>query len=163
MNDSDAGFRVPDDQPLGGPGANPYQPASVPAGQSAQAATGEYVLTQSERNVAIAMHLMMLASLFMLPVVPGLVIWLVTKKDSAFQDWQGKEVVNAQLSWFAYAFIGVILWVLITLATGGLAFCLIFILVPAATLVPLIFCILGAVAASNGKPYQYPMIFRVLK
>ena len=86
-------------------------------------------------------------------ILAPLVIWLVKKEESPFIDRQGKEALNFQISFSIY---GLIAWILCFILIGFLLF---------AIIIPLhiIFTIIAAVKANDGKNYQYPLCFRFLK
>jgi uncharacterized Tic20 family protein len=106
-------------------------------------------LSDSDRNFALTMHLSPLAGLLVWPLVClPLVLWLVKKDESVFADDHGREVVNMLLT-------GLVVWLLnITIIWFPIS------------LVWTIFIfsnmIRGAVAASNGEYFRYPMVFRFL-
>ncbi|MDZ8117374.1 DUF4870 domain-containing protein [Pontiella agarivorans] len=108
----------------------------------------------SERNWAMACHLSAVGG-YLLPyvlaqfVIP-LVIWLMKRDSGAFIDAQGKETVNFQLSLLLYA-------VVLTLSVIGLLL-----------LLPLVIfgfvCpIVGAVKASEGREFRYPLCIHFIK
>ena len=101
----------------------------------------------AERNWGVAMHLSPFAAMLVGPlIIAPLVIWLVRKGESSFNDDHGREVVNMGLS---YLLIGFLLsWTVI---------------VPIVLLVvAAINMIRGAIAASNGEYFRYPMTIRFI-
>jgi uncharacterized Tic20 family protein len=105
--------------------------------------------TKDECNLAMLSHLLGIFTGF----IGALVIWLIKKDDSAFVSAQAKEALNFQIT----VMIGfVIAWVLAFILLG-------LILMPILFVANLIFCILGAVAASKGKPYRYPLAIRLVQ
>ncbi len=109
-------------------------------------------LTESDRNFAIGMHLSPLVlSLFVFPLslLAPLVIWLVRRQESVFDDDHGREIINFVLSFLlwhlitAITFVGLILW-------------------PVLLVVALVSCIRGAIAAGSGEYFRYPMTIRFL-
>ena len=102
-----------------------------------------------DRNLAMLAHLLGIVSGF----VGALIIWLIKKDQSAYVDVQGKEALNFQ-STMLIAFVGA--WILMFILIGML-------LMPLLLIANLVFCILAAVAASNGKSYRYPVAIRLLK
>jgi uncharacterized protein len=106
--------------------------------------TGE---TQDSRNVAV---LVWVGTIFF-GFVPGLIVYLI-KKDDAYVLDQSKEALNwaitALIGWFAgviltFIFIGVLVFIVVGLSH-------------------LIFCVMGAVAASSGKTYRVPFAIRLI-
>jgi uncharacterized Tic20 family protein len=102
-----------------------------------------------DRNIAMLAHLLGIVSGF----VGALIIWLIKKDQSAYVDDQAKEALNFQIT-MLIAFVGA--WILMFVLIGML-------LMPLLLVANLVFCILGAVAASNGKNYRYPVAIRLLK
>lgn len=88
-----------------------------------------------------------------------LIIWLVKKDTMPFVDDQAKEALNFNIT---IAIIFVILTVLsvVTLGIGlAIALPLMFIIGIAA----LVFIIMGAIKANEGKTYRYPFALRLIK
>lgn len=102
-----------------------------------------------DRNLAMLAHLLGMVTGF----IGALVIWLLKREQSPFVDEQGKEALNFQLT-MLIAVIGA--WMLMFVLIG-------FFLLPLLLLANFVFCILAAVAVSNGKPYRYPVALRLLK
>ena len=112
-------------------------------------------VTDADRNYAIAMHISVLLAAAVPPlIVAPLVVWLVRRNASVFDDDHGREVLNLLLSamilWTVFAIGGIL--------TLGLAWAAVLIW----TVVEVIGVIRGAVAAGNGEYFRYPMIFRFL-
>jgi len=100
------------------------------------------------RNIAV---LVWIGTIFF-GFVPSLIVYLI-KKDDAYVLDQSKEALNWSITVLIGWFIGII-------TTFILIGFLVFIIVVICTLV---FCILGAVAASGGKPYRVPFALRLIK
>jgi hypothetical protein len=107
--------------------------------------TGE---SQDSRNVAV---LVWVGTIFFW-FIPALIVYLI-KKDDAYVADQAKEALN----WSITALIGYFAGVILTFILIGV---LVFIVVGLAHLV---FCIMGAVAASNGQQYRVPFAIRLIK
>jgi uncharacterized Tic20 family protein len=110
-------------------------------------------VTESDRNFAIGMHLsplvLTILGLWPLSMVAPLVIWLIRRRESVFDDDHGREIINFVLSF--------LLWHLVLLITVvGM------ILWPVLWVVALVNCIRGAIAAGNGEYFRYPMTIRFL-
>ena len=87
--------------------------------------------------------------------IPSLIIYLIKKSEpnSEFDLDQAREALNFQITVaIAWVVCFTLMWVLI----GAL-------LVPLLILANLFFCILGAVKASNGQAYRYPLTLRLIK
>lgn len=109
--------------------------------------------TSSDRKKAIAAHLLGLSSFAGVPVVPTLVLWLITKDDSDFVADHGKEATNFQISILLYAIVG-----------GVLSMILIGIPIVIGVLVlQIVGMIMAAVAAGNSEYFRYPMCLRFIK
>lgn len=105
--------------------------------------------SNDDRNLAMLAHLLGIVSGF----IGALIIWLIKKDQSAFIDEQGKEALNFQIT----VMIGyVIAWILMFVVIGVF-------LIPVLLIGNLVFCILAAVAVSNGGHYRYPLVIRLLK
>ncbi len=88
------------------------------------------------------------------PVIGGiigtLIVWQVKKDDDPFIDQHGKRAFNFQLSMLLYA----------------AALCLTIIgvfLTPVVGILDIVFTIIAALRASDGKDYQYPLTIPFIK
>ena len=104
--------------------------------------------SQDSRNVAV---LVWVGTIFF-SFVPSLIVYLI-KKDDAYVLDQSKEALN----WSITVVIGWFAGVILTFILIGV---LVFIVVGLAHLV---FCIMGAVAASSGQQYRVPFAIRLIK
>ena len=104
-------------------------------------------LNDTDRNFAIAIHLSpLLAAIVPLAIFMPLILWLVRKDKSAFVDDHGRELVNFGISYFIFTLL--LFWT---------------ILIPIALwIVAIVNLIRGAVAASNGEFFRYPLTIRFL-
>lgn len=85
--------------------------------------------------------------------VPSLIIWLVFKDRGAFTNQEGKEALNFQITILGIYVIG---WILSLIVVG-------FLVVLAASVLSIIFSILGFMAAKDGTAYRYPFAVRLIK
>ncbi len=120
-----------------------------------QVATGQIQdgLSTTDRHWSMWTHLSVLLAFMVvgpLAAVAPLVMWLSRRDSSAFIDDHGREVMNMSIT-------GVLLF-LLGLLTGGIGM---IVWIPWA-IVTLIALIRGAVAASNGEYFRYPMTIRFL-
>ncbi len=107
-------------------------------------------VTNTERNCSVAMHLSPLVAFVFGPaVLAPLVLWLVRKDESAFNDDHGREMINSLLSFFLYHVVAAITII------GLLA-------LPVLYVVGIVNVIRGAIAASRGEYFRYPMTIRFL-
>ncbi len=109
-------------------------------------------LADTDRNFAIATHLSPFAwflGLGPLALAAPIVLWLVRRKQSVFNDDHGREIVNFGLTFFllhlllAVTVVGIVVW-------------------PVLWVVAVVNMIRGAVAAGNGEYFRYPMTIRFL-
>jgi uncharacterized Tic20 family protein len=99
-----------------------------------------------ERTLAILVHVL---SIFFW-IVPGLVVYLVKKDESAFVSDHAREAMNFQISM-------TILYVVLLVSLFGI----LFLWIP--WLIQLVACIVAAIRASEEKPYRYPFTLRLIK
>ena len=86
-------------------------------------------------------------------ILGPLIVWLMKKSESSSVDAHGKEAMNFQIS--------MSIWVLLSFASYLILVGII--LFPAAILTGVILTIMGAVKASNGELYRYPLTIRFIK
>lgn len=106
------------------------------------------VITQDSRNLA----LMTWIGTIFFNFIPGLMFYLIKKDDPYIQD-QAKEALN----WSITAMIGYFAGVILTFILIG-----IFVLI-AIGICHVVFCIMGAISASNGKTFRVPFAIRLIK
>lgn len=82
-----------------------------------------------------------------------LVVWLIKREDHPFIDEQGKEAVNFQITMF----LALLVSALLALVLIGFLFMIII------AFLMIIFPIIGAIRASDGKNYRYPVSLRLIK
>ncbi len=110
-------------------------------------------VTESERNYSIATHLsvpvLSLVGIWLLSMLAPVVLWLIRRHHSVFNDDHGREVINVMLSFLlwhvitAITIVGVVLW-------------------PVLWVVLIVNYIRGAIASGNGEYFRYPMTIRFL-
>jgi uncharacterized protein len=101
-----------------------------------------------DKNIAVITHL---AGIFF-SIVPGLLVWILKKDDSAYLSSQTKEALNFQITMLlAYFISSVLVVILIGFLLMGLVW-----------LINLVFCIIAAVETSKGAPYRYPFALRLI-
>lgn len=107
------------------------------------------------RTFTILMHL----SIFAGAIVPfggiilPVVMWTTNKDKSVLIDQHGKNILNWMISSFIYAIGGAIL---VLIGIGVL-------ILIAVAICTVVFAILGAVKASNGEIYKYPLAIEFIK
>ncbi len=113
------------------------------------------IISEDERNWGIFCHISPFAG-YLIPlgnIILPLVLWLVKKEQSSFIDEVGKEIVNFQISISLYAIIATALILLLI----GLP------LLIAIGIFNIVVIILGAVAASKGEVYYFPLNIRFIQ
>lgn len=107
------------------------------------------------RTFTILMHL----SIFAGAIVPfggiilPVVMWTTNKDKSILIDQHGKNILNWMISSIIYAIGGAIL---VLIGIGVL-------ILIAVAICTVVFAILGAVKASNGEVYKYPLAIEFIK
>ena len=113
-------------------------------------------IPSEQRNWAMVAHLSSVVGWLTVPgianIVAPLVIWLIKKDENNFATQQAKECLNFQISMTIYTIIAAILCLLLV----G------FILLPALLIFDIVVTIMGAIEASKGVPYRYPMTIRFI-
>lgn len=89
-------------------------------------------------------------------IIGPLVVWLMKKAELPEIDAVGRTVLNFQISWT--------IWFIVSIIVAVVGSCLI---VPIALpfllwIAWIVFVILGAVKASNGEPYTFPLTIKFL-
>jgi len=104
--------------------------------------------SQESRNIAL---LVWIGTIFF-GFVPSLIVYLI-KKDDPYVIDQSKEALN----WSITAIIGYCAGIILTFILIGV------LVIFAVGICHLVFCILGAVAGSSGKPFRVPFAIRLVK
>jgi len=105
-------------------------------------------ISKDARNMAMLCHLLGIAGFF-----APLVIWLNEKDKHKFVNEHGRAAMNYQISIIIYYLAS---WMLCFIIVG-------FFMLIALVIMHIIFVIMGAVKASGGKPWRYPIAIRFLK
>ena len=131
-------------------------PAQTPAPLSPQQPVSGGI---SEQQWIVFLHLSAFAGL----VIPSLghiagplIIWLIKKAESPAIDAVGRNVLNFQISWTIWFVVSIILVVV-----GSCLFVPI-ILPFAVGIAWVVYVILGAVSASKGESYKFPLTIKML-
>lgn len=104
--------------------------------------------SKEARNMAMLCHLLGMVGFF-----APLVIWLIEKDKHKFVDEHGRAAMNYQVSLMIYY-----------LASGLLCAIFIgFLLLGVLTILHVVFSIIGAVKASKGNTWRYPIAISFLK
>jgi uncharacterized protein len=105
-------------------------------------------VSQDSKNMAV---IIWIGTLF-LGFIPGLILYLIRKDDQYIQD-QAKEAMN----WSITAIMGYFSGFILTFILIGVLVILV------VGVCHLVFCIMGAVGASNGKTFRVPFAIRLIK
>jgi len=111
--------------------------------------------SKEERTWALAAHLSAFSGHF-IPfghVLGPLLIWILKRDEYPLVNDQAKEALNAQISYTLYLLVSFVLCFVI------IGFPLLFLAWGA----DIVFTIMGAVAAYEGKRYRYPFILRFVQ
>jgi uncharacterized protein len=104
--------------------------------------------SNDDKNIATVTHLAGTVFSF----IPGLVVWVLKKDDSAYLADQSKEALNFQITVLMAAFVAkLLMWVLIGFA-----------IFPLIILANIVFCIIAAISTSKGETYHYPICLRLI-
>ena len=118
---------------------------------------GTSMPVKSERQWAMACHLVGLCGLLIPNLIMGLigtlVLWLIKREDGSFIDDQGKEALNFQISLMIYMFACLVLSVVV------IGF---FLLLPLG-IFGFVCIIIAAVKSSEGTAFRYPACIRLIK
>jgi uncharacterized Tic20 family protein len=126
-------------------------------------ATGPGMPPNDERTWAAAAHWSALVAAFVaLAFLGPLVVMLAKGNDSPVVRRQAVESLNWQLSTLIYGFVGGILAVVVAVVTLGIGLLVIIPLFLAFSVFWLVMTIIGAVKASNGEDYRYPVTIRMV-
>ncbi len=106
------------------------------------------VPSSDDKNIATVTHLGGTVFSF----IPGLLVWILKKDDSAYIADQAKEALNFQITVLIAQFIaGVLAIILIGFLFMGIIW-----------LVNVVFCIIAAISSSKGETYRYPLCLRLI-
>lgn len=105
--------------------------------------------TSEEKNLGILMHVL---SLFGFSLIGPLIVWLIKKDESSFIRAQGAELLNFQLTMLIFAFVGLVLCLVVI----G------FFLLAALAVFTFVMTIIGLVKAIDGKIYKFPVAFKFI-
>ncbi len=106
------------------------------------------MVEKDERTLAMLIYVISFFTAFIGP----LIIWLLKKDESDFLDHHGREYFNFLISFTVYSIIS---WVLVFIFIG-------MIMLPIVGITVIVFTIIAAIKAYEGKYYRFPFIFRIL-
>ena len=139
--------------PTASPEGYGYQSAP-PAGAYGYQQRAQQLSQQEERTWGMVAHLSALIGIIIgVSFVGPLIVMLVQGPKSRFVREQAVEALNFNIT----VLIAVIISSLLLLILIG------FVLLPIILIAWLIFTIIGAVTANDGRPYRYPINIRMVK
>jgi len=111
--------------------------------------------TRDARKWAMFVHLAGLAWMtWLLPLIGGvvavLILWQIKKDDHPFIDENGRRAINFQLSMLIYT-------VALAITVIGIF------LLPVVAILDIVFTIVAAIKAGDGKYYKYPLTIEFIK
>lgn len=139
------------------PGPAPYGAApygAAPYGAAPYSAA-PYGPRPPNTTLALLAHLGPFVGGFVLP----LVLYLTSGRDDPFVRWHAAESLNFQLTYLVVVFGGVLLGIV----TVGFGLLLVFPLIMVFAVLMIIWSIMGALAASRGEWWRYPVNIRFVK
>jgi hypothetical protein len=120
----------------------------VMSAQGPYAEPADNPISDTDRHFGVGIHLSPLAAIVAGPLILApLVLWLIRKDKSSFVDDHGRETINALISFVIYHVVAVITLI------GIIA-------LPVLYIVGIVSLIRGAVAASRGEYFRYPVTIR---
>jgi uncharacterized protein len=126
----------------------------APAARSLPLAT-----TQESRTWASLAHLTALAGVLtggVAAFVGPLVVWLL-RRDDPFAREHARQALNFNLSMLVYTVVGAVASVVLVVVTLGLGLLLLLPALAAFVIGYFTMTVVGAVAASRGRPFRYPL------
>lgn len=105
-------------------------------------------ISSDQRTLAMLAHLLGILT----GPVGALIIWLIKRDEGGFVENQAKEALNFQITVLLLSLLGgILLLVLIGVF-----------LLMAVAVANLVFSIIGAIKASSGQRYRYPLTLRLV-
>ena len=106
------------------------------------------------RTMGMLCHLLALVQFLGIPGFIGpLALWLIKREEHPFIDRNGKEALNFQLSVLIYLVVSTLLALLVI----G------FLMLIAVMILNIVYTVIAAIKASEGKDYRYPFTIRFIK
>ncbi len=116
------------------------------------------------KNWAMAAHLSALVAIVGIPSLIGpLVVWLMKKDEDEYVAAHSAHALNFNISVLIYTVAGAVALAILGVATLGIGLLLAIPAVIVAFILWLIFVIQGAMAASKGKEFRYPLTIDFVK
>jgi uncharacterized Tic20 family protein len=128
-------------------------------------ATGRVAATSQSRGWALAAHATAMAGAMMGGVaafVGPLVIWLV-RRDDPFAAEHARQALNFNLSVLLYVVVGSVVAVIVTVLTLGLALIALLPALAVAFVAYFAVSVVGALAASRGRQFRYPLALPLVR
>lgn len=119
-------------------------------------------LSAMDRTWGGAAHWSALVAAFLALAFLGPLLVLLVRSDSPWVRRQAVESLNFQLSMIIYGVVGGVVAVVVVVLTLGIGLLAVIPLALAAAAFWLVFTIIGAVRASGGEDYRYPLTIRMV-
>ena len=119
-------------------------------------------LSAMDRTWGGAAHWSALVAAFFALAFLGPLLVLLVRSDSPWVRRQAVESLNFQLSMIIYGVVGGLVAVVVMVLTLGIGLLAVIPLALAAAAFWLVFTIIGAVRASDGEDYRYPLTIRMV-
>ena len=118
-------------------------------------------ISPDEKNWGVIAHLSALVIFVGIPSFLGpLVVWIMKKEESPYVASHAREALNFHLSMFLYAFLVPVALIVIGVTTLGLGW---LVAIPVLVVVVIYLSwqvVKGAIQASGGRLFRYPMTIR---
>ena len=116
-------------------------------------------------NLPLFCHVLAFAG-YVIPlghIVGPLVLWLVKRQSDPAVDEHGKEVLNFQISITLYSVAAFIVFMVLAFALNSFGFFLLVLAMLGVMVFDIVCTVRGAVAASRGQSYRYPLSMRLIR
>ena len=136
-------------------GQQPYGQPVAPWGPGGQ-------LSPMDRTWGGAAHWSALVAAFLALAFLGPLLVMLVRSDSPWVRRQAVESLNFQLSMLIYGVVGTIAALVLVVLTLGIGLLAVVPVALAAAVFWLVFTVIGAVKASGGEDYRYPLTLRMV-
>ncbi len=135
-------------------GSTPPPTPAMPTNSDARSDSAPMDTDSNARTIGMLCHLLALVQFLGIPGFIGpLALWLIKREEHPFIDRNGKEALNFQLSVLIYLVVSTLLALLVI----G------FLMLIAVMILNIVYTVIAAIKASEGKDYQYPFTIRFIK
>ncbi len=139
-----------------------HQPPQQPYGQQPYGWTPGGPPSAAERTWGGAAHWSALVAAFLALAFLGPLLVLLVRSDSPWVRRQAVESLNFQLSMVVYGVVGAVVAIVVVVLTLGIGLLAVVPVALAAAAFWLVLTVIGAVRASNGEDFRYPLTIRMV-